>query len=243
MRRSPRRGTPIRGCSAARRPDVRISCREAPHEAGDRGRCRPRRVGEPRFPKPLHQHGDRAASRGRRFRRAMRSYFEHEIIDSEQITPALHRKRATLWRRLKWTVSYWLVTRWTTRSPAAELQGAHRVVPPFAVLFFHAQNKAGRRNVDPLETAIDLVEVGLDEVEHLRAELVDEEGAARAYDLRRRLRDRVANARRKRREGQAGQHKVRFRKAAIFEVSSRRRPPSRSRARAAGPRSTPSDSA
>jgi cardiolipin synthase A/B len=40
----------------------------------------------------------------------MRRYFEHELRDSEQITPALHRKRATLWRRFKWTVSHWLVT-------------------------------------------------------------------------------------------------------------------------------------
>jgi cardiolipin synthase len=40
----------------------------------------------------------------------MRRYFEHEMRDSEQITLALHRKRATLWRRFKWTVSHWLVT-------------------------------------------------------------------------------------------------------------------------------------
>jgi cardiolipin synthase len=40
----------------------------------------------------------------------VRRYFEHELADSEQITPALHRERATLWRRFKWTLSHWLVT-------------------------------------------------------------------------------------------------------------------------------------
>ena len=40
----------------------------------------------------------------------MRRYFEHEMKDSEQITLALQRQRATLWRRLKWTISHWLVT-------------------------------------------------------------------------------------------------------------------------------------
>ena len=44
------------------------------------------------------------------FAAAMRAYFERELKNCERITPALHRKRATLWRRLKWTVSYWLVT-------------------------------------------------------------------------------------------------------------------------------------
>lgn len=44
------------------------------------------------------------------FAAAMRTYFEHELRDSEQITPDLHRQRATLWRRIKWTISYWLVT-------------------------------------------------------------------------------------------------------------------------------------
>ena len=32
------------------------------------------------------------------------------MADSEKITLALHRKRANLWRRIKWTISYWLVT-------------------------------------------------------------------------------------------------------------------------------------
>ena len=40
----------------------------------------------------------------------VRRYFEHELRDSEQITIELHRQRATLWRRLKWTISHWLVT-------------------------------------------------------------------------------------------------------------------------------------
>ncbi|QNP44227.1 hypothetical protein H9L15_07025 [Sphingomonas daechungensis] len=44
------------------------------------------------------------------FAASMRRYFDGERADSEQITLALHRKRATLWRRFKWTVSHWLVT-------------------------------------------------------------------------------------------------------------------------------------
>lgn len=44
------------------------------------------------------------------FASAMRDYFERELQRSEHITPALHRRRATLWRRIKWTISYWLVT-------------------------------------------------------------------------------------------------------------------------------------
>ena len=48
--------------------------------------------------------------RNRAFAESMRTYFEGERADSEQITAALHRRRATLWRRFKWTVSHWLVT-------------------------------------------------------------------------------------------------------------------------------------
>lgn len=44
------------------------------------------------------------------FAAAMRAYFERELKDSERITPSLHRRRATIWRRFKWTISYWLVT-------------------------------------------------------------------------------------------------------------------------------------
>jgi cardiolipin synthase len=44
------------------------------------------------------------------FAAKMRGYFERELKDSQQITPALHRQRANLLRRIKWTLSYWLVT-------------------------------------------------------------------------------------------------------------------------------------
>jgi cardiolipin synthase A/B len=44
------------------------------------------------------------------FTAAMRGYFEREVADSEHITPELHRKRASLWRRLKWFLAHWLVT-------------------------------------------------------------------------------------------------------------------------------------
>ena len=46
----------------------------------------------------------------RNFADAMRAYFERELNDCIEITPALHRKRATWWRRLKWTISHSLVT-------------------------------------------------------------------------------------------------------------------------------------
>ena len=44
------------------------------------------------------------------FAAAMRGYFDEELKSSEQITQELHRQRANLWRRIKWTISYWLVT-------------------------------------------------------------------------------------------------------------------------------------
>jgi cardiolipin synthase len=44
------------------------------------------------------------------FASQMRAYFEGEVADSQHITPQLHRQRATLWRRIKWTLSHWLVT-------------------------------------------------------------------------------------------------------------------------------------
>ena len=44
------------------------------------------------------------------FAAAVRVYFEREIADSEEITEALHNKRATLWRRFRWTLSHWLVS-------------------------------------------------------------------------------------------------------------------------------------
>jgi cardiolipin synthase len=39
----------------------------------------------------------------------MRNYFEHELCNSLEITPALYKKRATLWHRVKWAVSWFLV--------------------------------------------------------------------------------------------------------------------------------------
>jgi cardiolipin synthase len=39
----------------------------------------------------------------------MRGYIGQHIAASEQITPALHRSRATAWNRLRWTLSWFLV--------------------------------------------------------------------------------------------------------------------------------------
>ncbi len=44
------------------------------------------------------------------FAAKMRGYFERELKDCEHITPQVHRQRAHLLRRIKWTLSYWLVT-------------------------------------------------------------------------------------------------------------------------------------
>jgi cardiolipin synthase len=43
------------------------------------------------------------------FASTMRDYFQHELADSKWITPAVHHARATLWRRVKWAVSHFLV--------------------------------------------------------------------------------------------------------------------------------------
>ena len=43
------------------------------------------------------------------FASAMRGYFERELDDCLWITPALHRRRANPWRRLKWALSHFLV--------------------------------------------------------------------------------------------------------------------------------------
>jgi cardiolipin synthase len=43
------------------------------------------------------------------FAEAMRAYFEGELEDSCPITLALHNRRATLWRRIKWAISHFLV--------------------------------------------------------------------------------------------------------------------------------------
>jgi len=43
------------------------------------------------------------------FAATMRSYFERELANSKWITPELHKRRASLWRRLKWAISHFLV--------------------------------------------------------------------------------------------------------------------------------------
>jgi cardiolipin synthase len=43
------------------------------------------------------------------FAEAMRGYFERELEDSRSITLALHKRRATLLRRVKWAISHFLV--------------------------------------------------------------------------------------------------------------------------------------
>ena len=40
----------------------------------------------------------------------MRKYVEGEIADSKWISPALHKQRSNLWRRIKWAVSAFLVS-------------------------------------------------------------------------------------------------------------------------------------
>ncbi|MEO5640263.1 MAG: phosphatidylserine/phosphatidylglycerophosphate/cardiolipin synthase family protein [Sphingomicrobium sp.] len=44
-----------------------------------------------------------------KFAMMMRSYFEHEIGDSEEITPTLHKARGTWFERLRWRVGFFLV--------------------------------------------------------------------------------------------------------------------------------------
>ncbi|MEO6151808.1 MAG: phosphatidylserine/phosphatidylglycerophosphate/cardiolipin synthase family protein [Croceibacterium sp.] len=39
----------------------------------------------------------------------IRAYFDRRLPPSEEITPALHRQRATLWNRLRWRASWFLV--------------------------------------------------------------------------------------------------------------------------------------
>jgi cardiolipin synthase len=43
------------------------------------------------------------------FADAMRSYVELELQDSRWISPYVHKKRSTVWRRFKWAVSHYLV--------------------------------------------------------------------------------------------------------------------------------------
>ena len=44
------------------------------------------------------------------FAQMMRNFFEHELGDSIEITPALHKQRATWIQRLKWRFAWFLVT-------------------------------------------------------------------------------------------------------------------------------------
>ena len=44
------------------------------------------------------------------FAEQMRAYFDRELAASQEITPALHRQRASWWRRIKWALSNFLVT-------------------------------------------------------------------------------------------------------------------------------------
>ena len=43
------------------------------------------------------------------FASAMRGYVDRELADSKWITPALHKRRANPWRRIKWALSHFLV--------------------------------------------------------------------------------------------------------------------------------------
>ena len=43
------------------------------------------------------------------FAQQMRAYFERELMDCKWISPDLHARRATIWRRIKWAVSHFLV--------------------------------------------------------------------------------------------------------------------------------------
>ena len=43
------------------------------------------------------------------FADAMRGYFDREIEDSKWVTPELHKRRASAWRRIKWAISHFLV--------------------------------------------------------------------------------------------------------------------------------------
>ena len=47
--------------------------------------------------------------RDQAFADAMRGYFERELADCKWITPEVHRRRATLLRRIKWAMSHFLV--------------------------------------------------------------------------------------------------------------------------------------
>ncbi|UUR07395.1 phospholipase D-like domain-containing protein [Sphingomonas glaciei] len=44
------------------------------------------------------------------FAAQMRDYFERQVGEAQEITPALHRQRASWWHKLKWALSNFLVT-------------------------------------------------------------------------------------------------------------------------------------
>jgi cardiolipin synthase len=43
------------------------------------------------------------------FASAMRGYFERELTNCRAITPRLYNRRATVWRRVKWALSHFMV--------------------------------------------------------------------------------------------------------------------------------------
>ena len=60
------------------------------------------------------------------FAQLMRTYFEGELAGCRQITPEVHRKRATIFNRLRWAASFFLVTSFdygVTRSANFNLAG------------------------------------------------------------------------------------------------------------------------
>jgi cardiolipin synthase len=43
------------------------------------------------------------------FADSMRVYFERELANCRAITPRLYKRRATIWRRIKWALSHFMV--------------------------------------------------------------------------------------------------------------------------------------
>ena len=108
------------------------------------------------------------------FRRRARQ----QQLDHARAAQAAARR---LWRRIKWAVSHFLVNimdytvtrRLNFRRGALGLRLA--LVGP---------EQGRRRDVDPFEAALDRLEMGLDEIAHLGAELIDQERAAGTDDVR-----------------------------------------------------------
>ena len=121
-RRSQQQQHNLRVSSAAAIANVQVSTGETAHQARHRRRCRPHRLGELRFPQPLYLNLEimlRIKDAG--FAAAMRRCFERELADGKMdFAPALHRRRANLWRRLKWAISTF----------AGDDDGLHRHAPP-----------------------------------------------------------------------------------------------------------------